>query len=66
MKVLICEEDRELKRIESAIAAIRSAPPQLRRGKMLLLCALEKERVELMRYAGRIMVKRRMRIARAA
>jgi hypothetical protein len=66
MKVLICKEDRELKRIESAIAAIQSAPPQLRRGKMLLLSALQSERVELMRYSGRVRVKRRMRIARAA
>jgi hypothetical protein len=65
MRVLICNDDRELKRIDAAIAAIEAAPPRHRQGKLLLLSALESERAELLRYTcGK--TRRSPRVAAAA
>jgi hypothetical protein len=64
MRILICNEDRELKRIDAAIAAIRAASPGQRRGKQSLLSALESERAELLHYARPS--RRPSRIAAAA
>jgi len=51
MKVLICNDDGQLRRIEGAIAAIESALPCRRQSKLSLLTALEAERAELLKYS---------------
>lgn len=54
MKVLICNDDGQLRRIEGAIAAIESALPCRRQGKLSLLTALEAERAELLKYSRQL------------
>ncbi len=51
MGALICNDDGQLRRVESAIAAIEAAQPCQRPNKFSLLMALEAERAELLRYA---------------
>lgn len=53
MKALICHDDVQLRRIESAIAAIESAFPCDRQNKLALLRALEVERASLLQYTQR-------------
>lgn len=51
MKVLICHDDSQLRRIESTIAAIEKAVSAQQQNKHSLLTALKAERTELLRYA---------------
>lgn len=51
MKVLICRDDGQLRRIDSAIAAIESAQPCQRENKLALLQALRIERAALLQHA---------------
>lgn len=53
MKVLICRDDGQLRRIESAIAAIEAASSGERQSKLALLNALEIEHASLLQYAQR-------------
>ena len=53
MKELILHNDRELGRIEAAIAAIERRPPKERAGSHCLLAALKVERAELLRIGCR-------------
>ncbi len=56
MRVLICHDDGQLRRVESAIAAIESASPGYHQGKMALLAALRLERASLLQHARRATV----------
>ncbi len=51
MRTLIARDDGQLRRLESAIAALEARPPAERRRTHLLLQALENERAELLRYS---------------
>lgn len=53
MRALICHDDGQLRRVESAIAAIESAQPCYRQGKQALLEALQIERASLLQYTKR-------------
>lgn len=53
MKELILRDDRELRRLESAIAVMEQAPASERLRRHCLLAALEAERDELLRVLGR-------------
>lgn len=53
MRELIVRDDRELRRIEKAIAAIRQNPAAARTSQFALLRALEAERDEQRRILGR-------------
>lgn len=62
MRALICHDDDQLRRVESAIAAIEAAPPGQRQTKLALLAALHIERASLLQYAKH----RRVQADRAA
>jgi len=65
MRELIVQEDRELRRLETAIANIRRDPSAAQASRLFLLRALEAERNEVLRsYGGRR--PRRMSRAMAA
>ncbi len=51
MRTLIARDDQQLRRLESAIAALEARPPAERNRAYLLLQALESERAELLRYS---------------
>ncbi len=53
MKALIAKKDRQLDRIEAAIAAIRRDPIAAQTNRLYLLEALEAERDEVLRSYGR-------------
>lgn len=53
MRALICHDDGQLRRIEGAIAAIESAPPSQRQGKLALLEALRIEHASLSKLGHR-------------
>lgn len=53
MRALICHDDGQLRRVESAIAAIESVGPCCRQGKQALLAALQMERASLLQYTKR-------------
>jgi hypothetical protein len=54
MKELIVQEDRELRRLETAIADLRRDPSAAHTSRLFLLRALEAERDEVLRsYGGR-------------
>jgi hypothetical protein len=65
MKELILRDDRELRRIETAIAAMERAPASERLRRHCLLAALEAERDELLRVLGRSHGPRRNATAQA-
>jgi hypothetical protein len=50
VRALICHDDGQLHRVESAIAAIESSQPCYRQGRLALLEALRIERASLLRY----------------
>lgn len=50
MRVLICYDDGQLRRVESAIMAIESAQPCYRHSKEALLKALQIERASLLQF----------------
>ena len=52
MKELIVRDDRELRRLDIAIAAIRRDPVAARISRCCLLKALEAERDEILRSQG--------------
>ena len=62
MRDLVVRDDRELRRLEAAIASIKESSPLVRSGRVCLLAALEAEREELLRCLGH----RRGRAARLA
>ena len=65
MRALICYDDDQLRRVESSIAAIVSAPACYRQSKQALLEALLIERASLLQYAKRRrMPAHRMAVAR--
>jgi hypothetical protein len=51
MRVLICHDDSQLRRVEKAIATIEANVPPQQRDRLSLLAALKAERTELLRYA---------------
>ena len=53
MRELIVHDDRELRRLEKAIATIHQNPVAARTSQYALLQALEAERAELLRILGR-------------
>ncbi|HUZ75175.1 MAG TPA: hypothetical protein VMU87_19495 [Stellaceae bacterium] len=53
MKELIVRDDRELRRLDAAITAIRRTPVAAQTSRRCLLAALEAERNELLRSHGR-------------
>ena len=53
MRVLICYDDDQLRRVESTIAAIESAQPCFRQSRQALLEALQIERATLLQYTKR-------------
>lgn len=53
MRALICHDDGQLRRVESAIAAIESAQPCYRQNHQALLEALRIERAALLQYTKR-------------
>ena len=61
MSELVVRDDRELRRIEAAIAALRRDRPSFQTRHQCLLAALEAERDELLKLNGR-----RRRIGRIA
>ena len=66
MKVLICHDDRQLRRVESAIAAIESSMAVRHGSKLSLLTALKAERTELLRYDQHRQAKPRPQALRKA
>ncbi len=50
MRTLIAHDDGQLRRLDSAIAALQARPPAERSRASHLLRALESERAELLRY----------------
>jgi len=50
MRALICHDDGQLRRVESAIAAIEADQPCYRQSKQMLLEALRIERASLLQY----------------
>ena len=53
MKELVLRDDRELRRIETAIESLEHASPQGRLGSHCLLAALRAERSELLKIGCR-------------
>lgn len=53
MRALICYNDDQLRRVESSIAAIKSAAPCQRQTKQALLTALQIEQASLLQYTKR-------------
>jgi hypothetical protein len=53
MRELIVRDDRELRRVEQAIAAMESSGAGSKLGRQCLLAALVRERDELLRGLGR-------------
>ena len=60
MRELIVHDDRELRRIEAAIASIRKNSATARSSRCYLLAALEAEREEVLRSLGRGRPRQRM------
>ncbi len=60
MNELIVRDDRELRRLEAAIAAIGQDRAAARTGRQCLLAALEAERDELLKIYGRARRSQRM------
>ena len=52
MRELVVREDRELRRIEAAIASIKRDPRAAQKSRSFLLKALEMEREELLQSYG--------------
>jgi len=63
MRELIVRDDRELRRVERAIANIRRDPGAAKGRCQSLLAALEAERAELLKLYGRQLRSQRMAAA---
>lgn len=58
MRTLIARDDGQLRRLESAIAALAARPPAERNRMSMLLSALESERAELLRQSPQLLRRR--------